>query len=376
MLQRITELRKDLHRHPEISGNEINTAGIIINFIKSHTDARIIGGIGGNGIAVIYDFPENGPSVMIRCELDALPIEETNNFKHRSLNEGASHKCGHDGHMAIVAGLIFKIKESLYKKGRIILLFQPAEETGKGAAAVLNDPKFKGLEPDFIFALHNIPGKPINSIINVTGSFSSTVESIAIYLKGKQSHASEPENGINPAIAISQLIKRTQSMNIPDINEKNFALLTPVYVNLGSPDYGISAGNGEFHLTLRTKTEDLMQNLKQEIKADVAQICEDQRLEYHIEYFDYFPATINNEECTRMVEKAARRNGYKLIEKETPFRFGEDFGWFSKKSKACMFGLGAGIDSPALHHADYDFPDEIIETGITIFSDLIDQILN
>ena len=375
MLERIIELRKQLHRYPELSGNEIHTAQMIIEFVKANHDTQIIKGIGGNGLAVIYDFPEDGPSVMFRCELDALPIEECNNFTHRSLNKGVSHKCGHDGHMAIVAGLIFSIKKRNYKKGKIILLFQPAEETGKGALQVLKDPEFTHFDTDFIFALHNIPGVPVNSIINVKGCFSSTVESLAIYFKGKQSHASEPENGINPAMAMAELIKLINDQNEPDIHSSNFAVLTPVYMNLGSKDYGISAGQGELHFTLRTSTDEKMDNLKERLKELINEACNNQGLEYTMDWFDYFPATKNDDHCNDLIYKAANQNGYEIIQRDYPFRFGEDFGWFSKNSKVAMFGLGAGTGSPALHHSDYDFPDEIIETGIRVFSNLIDQVL-
>ncbi|HSM63617.1 MAG TPA: amidohydrolase [Gillisia sp.] len=375
MLKEITDLRRKLHMNPELSGDETETAALIKNFVKTNHSTQIIEGLGGNGLAVVYTFSEDGPSVMIRCELDALPIEEINTFEYRSLKPGVSHKCGHDGHMAIVAGLIFKIKEQHYKRGKIILLFQPAEETGKGAYDVLNDPKFKNLDPDYIFALHNIPGVPLNSIINIKGPFSSTVQSLAIYFTGKQSHASEPENGINPASAIAELVQRFKDLNEPNITNDHFALLTPVYMNLGTKDYGISAGKGELHFTLRTKTENVMEQLKTSILNLMKQVCEEHQLQYKTDWFDYFPATVNNEECYNMILRAAATNKYELLQRESPFRFGEDFGWFSKNSKAAMFGLGAGMNSPALHHEDYDFPEELLETGINMFSNIILQAL-
>lgn len=376
MLEKIIALRKQLHKHPEISGNETETAKLIKNFVQTNHDTRIITGLGGNGLAVIYDLPEDGPSVMIRCELDALPIEEINSFGHRSIIPGVSHKCGHDGHMAIVAGLILKIKEKGFNKGKIILLFQPAEETGAGALKVLNDPKFSELNPDYIFALHNIPGEPINSIINIRGCFSSTVESLAIYFKGKQSHASEPENGINPAMSMAELVKLISELNDPDIVSSSFAILTQVFMNLGSKDYGISAGKGELHYTLRTSTDESMDRLKARLRALVKDVCNKQGLEFNMDWFDYFPATNNDDECYDLISRAANQTGYELIQREFPFRFGEDFGWFSKKTKAAMFGLGAGIKSPALHHSDYDFPEEIIETGYNMFTNIIEMIMD
>lgn len=375
MIEEILQLRKELHQHPEISGREAATALRIKKFIEEHHNTRIITSLGEKGLAAIYEFSKEGPAVMIRCELDALAIEETNPFPHRSINPGVSHKCGHDGHMSIVAGLIFWLKEQNFSSGKVILLFQPSEENGKGAFAVINDPEFQKLAPDYIFALHNLPGEPVNSIINVQHAFSATVQSLAISLKGKTSHASEPENGRNPALAIAAIINKFSGYNKPQIQNSDFSLLTPVCLKMGTVDYGISPGTAELHYTIRSISEEVMNKLKDHLVKITGEVCQDQGLEYSIDWFDYFPATINDDWCNEQVKKAAEKNGLKLIERNYPLKFGEDFGWFSKDHKVALFGLGAGEDSPALHHADYDFPDELIPAGIKMFGSIIQQIL-
>lgn len=133
ILPAIIELRKELHRYPELSGVEVETAKRIRQFVEAHHPTKIIENIGGNGLAVIYEFPKAGTTITIRCELDALPIQEINHFYHQSTAAGISHKCGHDSHMAIVAGLVFWLKEQAFQSGKIVLLFQPAEETGQGS---------------------------------------------------------------------------------------------------------------------------------------------------------------------------------------------------------------------------------------------------
>ena len=138
---------------------------------------------------------------MIRCELDALPIQEANSLPYQSQHPGVSHKCGHDGHMTIVAALAPWLQQQTFAAGSVILLFQTAEETGKGAKSMLDDVKMEGIQPDYVFALHNIPGLPLHEIAVVAGQFSATVQSVAFQLYGQQSHAAEPENGKNPAWA-------------------------------------------------------------------------------------------------------------------------------------------------------------------------------
>ena len=144
---------------------------------------------------------------------------------------------------------------------------------------------------------------------------------------------------------------------------------------MGQPAYGISASTGEVHYTLRTWTEEGMQQLKTAIHELLTRICQRHLLQFTTDWFDYFPSTINNDFCNQLVCEAAQTNGFTLKMKPTPFKFGEDFGWFSQRYPCAMFGVGAGIDRPALHHADYDFPDELLETGIAMFRTIIAQLL-
>lgn len=374
-LEKIKLLRKELHRHPELSGQEKKTAGRIKKFIEHNHNAKIIENIGGHGLVVIHAFSNSGPTIVIRCELDALPIKEANNFEHRSITKGVAHKCGHDGHMAIVAGLVFWLKEQDYKHGKVVLLFQPAEETGTGAPSVLNDYLFSELNPDYMFALHNVPGHPLHSIITLNGNFSSTVQSVAIQLTGKESHSAEPEHGVNPALCIAELIQKFNQLNNNDAAKEDFRLAVPIYSNMGKKSYGISAGFGEIHYTLRTKSIEKMESLKKEVDSILLEVCPKHELPYTTKWFDYFPAVVNDGFCNQVITEAAKTYNYNIINKSVPFKFGEDFGWFSEKYKAAMFGIGAGLESPALHHDNYDFPEEIIETGMNMFKGIIDGIL-
>ncbi len=371
----IINLRKELHKNPELSSFEFKTVNRIQKFIEKHGSTSRIEKIGGTGLAAIYEYPKKGKSVIIRCELDALPIQEENQFSHKSKTSGVSHKCGHDGHMAIVSGLIFWLKQQSFKSGKIILLFQPAEETGEGAYRVINDKKFKDLKADYIFALHNIPKEPLHSILLTENGFSAEVQSVIIKVKGKESHAAEPENGINPALGISTLIKEISYLNVTNPNDENFTVITPVHINMGQKSYGISPANGELHYTLRTWNNQKMLICKTMIAAIIKKTCQTHKLEHKIEWLEYFPASINDMKSNLFISNAAKQNNYNLINKSHSFKFGEDFGWFSKEYKTAMFGLGAGIHSPALHNADYDFPDELIETGMTMFQSIISNIM-
>ena len=372
----IISLRKELHQNPELSGKEVNTAQRIKKFIEKHHTCEFIENVGGSGLLAIYNFTNTGKTVVIRCELDALPIKENNDFGYKSKVEGASHKCGHDGHMSIVSGLIFWIKNQSFNSGKIVLLFQPAEETGKGANEVLRDERFIKLKPDYIFALHNIPGEKLHGIITMIEGFSAEVISFSICLTGEESHAAEPENGINPADTMANIISELSELNVPEPKDENFAVLTPVHIKMGDTSYGVSPGKGELHYTIRTWSETTMIILKTNILSIIEQQCHKHQINFDVDWFEHFPASENDPSSIQHIIEVATKNGLEIVEREYPFKFGEDFGWFSRKYKVAMFGLGAGIHTPALHHADYDFPDEIIETGITMFAGLIKKALS
>lgn len=376
MIEPLIALRQELHRHPELSGHESLTAHRIKTFISAHCpEMKIIEHIGGCGLAAIYYFSDVGPKLMIRCELDALPIQEYDDLEYASLVPGLSHKCGHDGHMAIVAGLALWLKRQKFNKGEVILLFQPAEETGKGVVAVIHDPAYARIKPDYLFALHNIPGVHMNSIVIVPGQFSATVQSFCITLTGRESHASEPEKGINPSHALAEIIQSLQSMMVQNVQDPSFALLTPVFLNMGQKSYGISPASAELHYTIRTWSEASMSTLCDLIKASVTSICKKYHLKHNINWFEEFPSGQNNEYCNSIIEEVAHQLGLEVIVRDHPFKFGEDFGNFTRITNGAMFGLGAGIGTPPLHDASYDFPDKLILTGVQMFSGIIKKLL-
>tara|TARA_R110001599_G_scaffold24835_4_gene89355 strand:+ start:2951 stop:4087 length:1137 start_codon:yes stop_codon:yes gene_type:complete len=371
MIQPLVALRKEIHRFPELSGQEFETAQRIVNFLKPYEPNQIITDLGSTGVAAVYDFGDPETTIMIRCELDALPIQEVNTFEYRSVTDSVSHKCGHDGHMVIVVGLAEWLQNASLENVRIVLLFQPAEETGEGAPSILADENFEQIVPDYIFALHNLPGFPMHQIVTTGSEFTSTVQSVSISLHGKESHAAEPENGLNPALAIAELIQQYNDIVVNDVRDDNFALITPVYGSLGSKDYGVSPADGELHLTIRTRAPQQMDELMNKIESIAAKVADKHKLSKELLWFDYFAATKNDAFCNKIIKESATENKLDSSSQDYPFKFGEDFGVFTQRYPGAMFGLGSGEETPALHNPDYDFPDEIIETGISMFKEII-----
>jgi amidohydrolase len=377
VLEEIQEARRYLHQHPEVSQEEQQTAQYITSQLEPLQPSRLITNLGGYGVAAIFDSGNSGPTLLFRAELDALPIQEVNEgLPYKSVHEGVAHKCGHDGHMAVLLGLAKSLSEEPPPSGRVITLFQPAEEIGAGARAVLEDEKFAQLLPiDHAFAFHNLPGFPLGQVVVKEGPFSASVKSIAIRLEGKTAHAGEPENGINPALAIAEILQAAEEAAHPNLDDDDFAILTAIHIRMGEIAYGVSAGEGELHLTIRTWTEEKMEKLSERLMTYLKKISSRHQLKLNTEWTNVFLTNKNDVAASNVIRKAAKALGLDLYEKKYPFKWGEDFGAFTQQYPGAMFGLGSGEQVPALHNPDYDFPDELLEAGVNIFRKTVDLIL-
>ena len=374
MNQKIINLRRELHQHPEISNREHNTSKRIINFIKEYKPDELVL-LGETGVLFVFSGTEKGKTILFRSELDALLIKETTEVEYKSVNNNVSHACGHDGHMAILAGLAEEISSNRPKAGKVVLLFQPAEEIEQGARDVLENPKFISLNPDYIFALHNVPGFKKHRIFLKKGSFASGSKGMTIQLTGKTAHAAEPQNGISPAAAISQIINKLHNLKESKTLFSDFILLTIVHIQLGEISFGTSHGYAEIRITLRAFENADMDLLTHQCEKIIQDISRSEKLGCKITFNEVFPATVNENECVDIVEQSAKQIGLETEHLKTPFKWSEDFGYYTEKYAACYFGLGSGKDQPQLHNPDFNFPDDIIETGTELFYTVYKNIL-
>jgi len=369
----LTSFRRELHAHPELAHSEHATAERVVTFMQQFNPTEIVTGIGGTGVIVTFDSGVEGPTMLFRCELDALPITEVDVDGYASTTVGVSHKCGHDGHMAMIAGLGEALAERPLTRGVVHLLFQPAEETGTGAAAVLNDEAFSRFTPDFAVAIHNMPGFPMHSTVIKPGSITAAVRSFVVRFTGRVAHASEPEKGENPSLAVADLLREADALVIADQHDPEFRLVTPVHVSIGSIAYGIAAGEGEVHFTIRTATNQGLADLQAEITAIAEHVAERDRLSVEIEVVEDFFANVNDPDVTERVRRAAESCGHDIITPEVGMRAGEDFGLFTERFPCCLVLLGAGEEHLPIHNAGYDFPDELILTGVELFEQIVRQ---
>jgi amidohydrolase len=366
----LIRLRRKLHAKPELSDNEGKTARVVTEFFRQFGPDEVIAPLGSNGMAFLFDSGRPGPTVVFRCELDAIPVEEQNDFAYRSRISAVSHKCGHDGHMAIMAGFGHLVAHNRPKQGQIILLFQPAEETGQGAMAVVNDPKFKSLNVDYAFALHNLPGYPLGTILLKSGTINCASRGMIIRLIGVTSHSAWPEHGLSPAEPMCELIQDLARLPSTSALNRFYCKVTVGHARLGDPAFGLSPGYAELMATLRSETDGAMSILVEHAVGLVKEKATLANLSYEINWAEEFVASSNDPGACDIVEQAGQAAGANVMYLEEAMPVSEDFGQFSARIPGVMFGLGAGETCPGLHQADYDFPEELIGIGSRIFMEI------
>lgn len=355
-------MRRALHDRAEVSGKEAATAEMVGSFLSATMPARLITGLGGHGVAALYGGSLPGPSVMVRCELDGLP---------RPDGPGAYHGCGHDGHMAIVAGLAERLGSCPPERGSVLLLFQPSEETGAGAALVLADRRFSAVMPDLAVALHNIPGFPMGQVLLKTGVFAAASTGITVRLSGTRSHAGEPQKGNSPAMALAQIIQAFSATPQFSTGLDQSGKVTVVHAGLGTRAFGTSPGEAVVMATIRALDAAVMRHLYRRCETLAAGTAAAFGLDVSVESEEEFPPVVNHPRLTAGVEQAAGNLGMQTLTLEQPFPWSEDFGHFTGKVPGVLFGLGAGEKTLPLHNPDYSFPDDLLQSGTAILHETV-----
>ncbi len=353
--KRLRDLRSMLHQCPEKSGKEGQTVELLKDFIRNHTSLTIIEREGW--FYAVHEEEGAKECIGFRADMDAVTGEDGMLF----------HGCGHDGHSAVLAGLCLLTEGKSLGKN-VYFIFQPAEETGKGGEMCSRLLAEKGI--DRIYAFHNLPGFPLGRVVLKKGTFACASKGLILRFKGRQSHAAYPEQGVNPAWLIGELICR-----IPEFTRhqemKGMVLATIVEVRVGEENFGISPGDGKLALTLRAEWLSDLERLQECILSFAEEKAVGQGMELQYDFQDEFPDTVNDpgivEECRNMLEE----KGICCVEAEVPFRWSEDFGWYLKRAGGMFFGVGAGEDCPGLHTAGYEFPDQVMETAIAAFNVLL-----
>ncbi|MDO5131941.1 MAG: M20 family metallopeptidase [Eubacteriales bacterium] len=367
-LQKAVCLRHHLHMYPELSMNESGTCARIQEFLKKNTGLQVIDR--GGWCFAVKKGKTGGKRIAFRADMDALPIPEAEDLPYHSRNRGISHKCGHDGHCAVLCGLALEL-DAMETEKTVYLIFQPGEETGQGARICRGLLREEGISG--IYAFHNLGGFPENSLIFREGLTQPASEGLRIRFLGKTSHASAPEEGNNPALPLSKTVLFANDLaGAGSADAENGAVLCTVTgIRLGTGDFGISPGEGELCVTLRAEKESEMKRMERELLTFAKQAGYSAGIRTVSSIHDYFPETRNDSTALSRILHAAKEVGIETIRMDHIWRASEDFGWYLKECPGAMVYIGNGEKYPPLHTPDYDFNDRILGTAADLFLRLV-----
>lgn len=375
MESELVDLRKEIHQNPEISGEEKQTAERIKQELQKCNADEIYTGIGGYGVLAKFACSSAAPqkTLLFRAELDAISVHEEADLPYQSNKKDVMHGCGHDGHMTILIGFAKELSKNRPENIDVWLLFQPAEETGEGAARVLEDETFRELKIDHGFALHNLPGFPEKSIVSKPGPFAAGSVGLDISVTGTFSHAAYPERGLNPAATVAKLVQKIEEEMQTFRNDDKSNKIVCTYIKMGERAFGISPGKALAGFTIRSAFDDKLDvgvKLVYEIIKEVRKGFEGKITTREVEPFR---TTINSDIGAEVIKKVSeKQQDVTYQELDVPFPWSEDFGEFCRQFPISMFGLGAGEEKPPLHSEKYDFNDELIPAGIAMFRGIVD----
>jgi metal-dependent amidase/aminoacylase/carboxypeptidase family protein len=272
--------------------------------------------------------------------------------------------------------LVYHFAKEPPKKGKLYLLFQPSEENGQGAIAVLKDPEFKKIDYDRAYAFHNIPGFKLGELYWRDTNFTAGVRSLIFRFKGFSSHAAEPEKATSPQALLAKAMQEIEKLAKPNWESEDFSQISLVHAKLGEAAYGISPGEGELHYTIRAWQGEILEELETKIHDQLAEWAEADKLQMETESLEEFWPNYNQVEANKLLVACADAQGLPHHQLKEAFRWGEDFGLFLKDKEGALFGMGAGEEHKVLHHPDYDFPDAILKPTIELFKSLTLNYLN
>lgn len=362
----IENLRHELHMHPELSYKETWTKQHLMDFLSEHTKLELHDG--GKYFYAAYkaENPER-KAVAFRADFDALPIEDQIDKPWRSRIPGVGHKCGHDGHASSLCGLALEL-ENMKPDRNVYLVFQHAEETGRGAKEAR---QFLIDNPDIseIYGFHNQTGEELGKVLVAKRVSNCASKGMSVYMKGSPTHASLPEKGVNPVFALAEVVRAVPGLIDPDSWE-GLVLCTIVQLDAGAYAFGTAASEGVLRMTIRAEIEAEMNELQKKIEELSEAEAAKYGLELSFEFEDEFPETRNDPICVEKVYQAAAGLEYKSGEKPMS-RGSEDFGYYTKIVPGAMFYIGAGKDVPSFHTSGYDFTDQIMENAVEMFKALI-----
>ncbi len=356
----LVEWRRDFHRHPELAFEEVRTAGLVAERLRSF-GVEVHEGIARTGVVGTIRAGSSDRSVALRADMDALPIEEKNQFGHCSTSPGKMHACGHDGHTTMLLGAARYLAETRNFDGTVQLIFQPAEEKDGGAGVMVREGLFERFPALSVFGLHNFPGLATGTFATNSGPFMSAIDHFEVEVRGKGTHGAWPHSGIDPIVAAAQIVLGLQTLVSRNVDPRRRAVVSVTMSHAGDafnviPETASLAGG------VRSFVREVQETLEAGIERIVHGICAAHGANARVDYERYYPATVNAPRQTEEMAAAARSLGAEVSTDMEPLMGSDDFAFLSEERPGSFMMIGNG-DSEMLHTPRYDFNDDLLIVG-------------
>lgn len=383
----VTAIRRDIHAHPELCFEEKRTADVIA---KALTDwgIPIHRGLGTTGVVGIVKGTAGTSerAVGLRADIDALPMTEKNTFAHASTTPGKMHACGHDGHTAMLLAAAKHLSKNRHFDGTVYLIFQPAEEGGGGAREMIKDGIFKQFPMEAVFGAHNWPGMQVGQFALKNGPCFASSNEFRIVIRGKGSHAAMPHNGIDPVPIACQLVQGFQTIITRNKRPIDAGVISVTMIHAGEAT-NVVPDSVEIQGTVRTFTLEVLDLIEKRMKEVSESLCAAFDASCEFEFTRNYPPTINHPAETEFVRGVmADVVGAENVQEFEPTMGAEDFSYFLLEKPGCYFLIGNGDGSHRigghgmgpcmLHNPSYDFNDDLIPLGATLWVRLAEQWLS
>ena len=380
----IVALRRDIHAHPELCFQEQRTSDVVAGKL-TEWGIEVHRGMGTTGVVGVIQNGNSKRSIGLRADMDALPVNEANTFAHASKHPGKMHACGHDGHTAMLLAAAQHLAKHKNFDGTVVLIFQPAEEGGGGAREMIKDGLFKKFPVDAVFGLHNWPGMPVGTLAVSAGPVMASSNEFKITIRGKGCHAALPHNGIDPVPIACEMVQAFQTIVSRNLKPIDAGVISVTMIHAGDAT-NVVANSCELQGTVRTFTVEMLDLIERRMRTIAEHVSAAHEATCEFAFVRNYPPTINHPkeaDFTRSV--LAGIVGADNVLAQEPTMGSEDFSYMLLEKPGTYFfiangegqhrEMGHGGGPCTLHNPSYDFNDDLIPLGGTVWVRMVEQFL-
>ena len=374
----MTEWRRDLHAHPELSMQEFRTSALVQAKLREFGVDEVVTGMAGTGVVGVIRAGTSDRAIGLRADMDALPIQEETGLDYASQTQNVMHACGHDGHTTMLLGAAKYLAETRNFDGIVYLIFQPAEEFEAGADKMVKDGLFEKCPMDMVFGVHNWPQSPAGTFLWRNGDVMAAVAWIDITITGKGSHGAFPHQGVDPIVVAASIVTALQTIVSRNMEPIQGGVVSIGHIS-GGDAYNILPERVVMKGTARWFRPEVGRVIEDGVRRLAVGIAESFGAKAEVTFTRHAPATINDTDATTLAVSAATlvAGEARVTHMPAPTMGGEDFAYMleAKQGAYLMLGSGRGPDEPLLHHPRYDFNDAVLPVGASWYSTLAERYL-